>query len=115
MILHGVKSRSGGSTLFVVLCCLDPLLQYAILAHGLRSPLLDPLNVSSTAPDVSLGQLTKSLILLAMTLGSIIEQMKSCPHSAKFYSFVVQCSQGQTHTPKRAAEHLTVANFPYLL
>jgi hypothetical protein len=83
MIPHSVKSRSPvGTIIFVVLCCLDPLLQYAVLAPGLWGPFLDLLNVSSSAPDVSLGLSTKYLILLAMTLGSIIEKIYTILYTA---------------------------------
>ncbi|KAN0110705.1 hypothetical protein V8E51_007092 [Hyaloscypha variabilis] len=86
MIPHGVKGRSPvGTTIFVLLRCLDPLLQYLILAKNFGSPLLDILNLShppTSAPDVYLGLSTQPLILLGMALGSTIKQIYTVLYTA---------------------------------
>ncbi|PMD30477.1 hypothetical protein L207DRAFT_549432 [Hyaloscypha variabilis F] len=86
MIPHGVKSRSPvGITIFVLLRCLDSLLQYLILAKNFGTPLLGTLPFSrppTPAPDVCLGLFTKSLILLDMALGSTIKQIYTLLYTA---------------------------------
>ena len=73
-----VKASSPlGTSLFVGLRTLDIFIQYGFLAHGLASPLLNALNVSSTpntAPIVALGLPLKQLIVLGMAAGTAIKQ-----------------------------------------
>jgi hypothetical protein len=86
MIPQGFKGRSPvGTTISVLLRCLDPLLQYLILAKNFGSPLLDTLNLShppTSAPNLCLGLSTQSLILLDMALGSTIEQIYTLLYTA---------------------------------
>jgi protein-S-isoprenylcysteine O-methyltransferase Ste14 len=79
LIPYGVKGPSPiGTTVFTVLRCLDPFLQYGILAKGLANPLINLLHVSSpvdSAPAVALGLSIKPLALLAMAVGSTVKQV----------------------------------------
>jgi Protein of unknown function (DUF1295) len=78
MIPHGVKGPSPvGTTLFIVLRGLDPIVQYLILVQGLRSLLLSILLLSH--PHASP---TKALILLAMALGSTLKQIYTLLYTA---------------------------------
>ncbi|KAE9372553.1 hypothetical protein N431DRAFT_243430 [Stipitochalara longipes BDJ] len=86
MIPHGVKGHSPvGTTLFVLLRCLDPLLQYGILVKGLADAHLDGFSVlhpPGTNPEVFLGQSIKSLILLLMAVGSSVKQIYTLLYTA---------------------------------
>lgn len=67
-----------GSTLFVVLRSLDPLLQYVLLTTPLATPLLNLLRtspISTTAPPLALGLSAPRLILWAMSAGAAAKQI----------------------------------------
>jgi protein-S-isoprenylcysteine O-methyltransferase Ste14 len=85
LINRGVKrSTPLGTTLFVGLRALDPLLQYGILAHGIGSTLLSKLGISQLPPGLAtrtgtfidkLGLSPYRMIILAMAAGSSIKQI----------------------------------------
>ncbi|EON67756.1 hypothetical protein W97_07010 [Coniosporium apollinis CBS 100218] len=67
-----------GSTLFVVLRSLDPLLQYVLLTTPLATPLLNLLRTSpipAVAPPLALGLSAPRLILWAMSAGAAAKQI----------------------------------------
>lgn len=88
IVLRGVKSPSpAGTTAFVGLRVLDPLLQYHILAHGLGTSFLARLGLSTVPLSVAvvtrtgiklidrLGLPLEKLILLGMAVGSAASQI----------------------------------------
>ncbi|QDS68584.1 hypothetical protein FKW77_000652 [Venturia effusa] len=85
LINRGVKRPTPlGTTLFVGLRALDPLLQYGILAHGVGSTLLAKLGIEQLPAGVAtntgtfidkLGLSPYRLIILAMAAGSSIKQI----------------------------------------
>ncbi|KAF2087506.1 hypothetical protein K490DRAFT_65894 [Saccharata proteae CBS 121410] len=78
------KSTPIGTSLFVGLRALDPLLQYGILAHGVGSDLLHKMGLQTLPPGLpiqtgislidNLGLSPYRLILLAMSVGSMLKQ-----------------------------------------
>jgi len=85
LINRGVKRPTPiGTTLFVGLRALDPLLQYGILAHGIGSSLLSTLGITQLPAGLAtntgtlidkLGLSPYRLIILAMAAGSSIKQI----------------------------------------
>ncbi|OJD32980.1 uncharacterized protein BKCO1_3400057 [Diplodia corticola] len=80
------KSTPGGTAIFIGLRALDPLLQYAILAHGLGSNLLDAVGLGARPPPILslrtgvhlidvLDLSAPRLALLSMAVGSSLKQI----------------------------------------
>lgn len=88
IVLRGVKAPSpAGTTTFIGLRALDPLLQYHILAHGLGTSFLARLGLSTVPLSVAvvtrtgiklidqLGLPLERLVLLGMAVGSAAKQI----------------------------------------
>ncbi|PVH71758.1 hypothetical protein DL98DRAFT_563810 [Cadophora sp. DSE1049] len=72
------RSSPLGTTLFLTVRTLDPLLQYSILAKGLALPLLTTINAPllspSSHPPFDFGMPLRSLVIIAMAVGSSLKQ-----------------------------------------